>query len=204
MSPLIRMTATWALRFFSAGIIVLGINGCHTSDDVTQTTEPRAAPSKPKSGDVPTRILGGIAPQENHEGSWFFKMMGPTEAVSAQEKAFDSFLASVKFNDRDEKPVTWTLPEGWREGPRRAGRYATILAGPIDDSVELSIIPAGGSLLENVNRWCGQVGLPKVKDEELSTTSREITTDQGKKMTRVDLRGMATKGEQMPPFMKGK
>ena len=89
-------------------------------------------------------------------------------------------------------------------GPDRGGRYATILIGPEAHPLELTVMSLGGSLLENVNRWRDQVGLPPVKNEELGTASREVTTKQGKKITRVDASGMASKGAQMPPFMKGR
>jgi hypothetical protein len=194
-----------ALRSLTVGAMTTAALGCGRDEEITRTTEPRvdyAKNEQSKSEKKPTRILGGIAPRAD-EGSWFFKLMGPTEEVSKQETAFDAFLASIQFVDGGDKPVTWTLPEGWRNGPPR-GRYATILMGPADDPLELTVMSAGGSLLENVNRWRDQVSLPRVKSEDLGTASREITTKQGKKLTRVDASGMASKGAQMPPFMKGR
>jgi hypothetical protein len=64
-------------------------------------------------------------------------------------------------------------------------------------------MPAGGTLLGNVNRWRGQVGLPEITPDKLGTDCREVSTKQGKKVMRVDVSGMAAPGPAMPPFMKG-
>ena len=136
-------------------------------------------------------------------GSWFFKLMGPGEPVGKLEKAFDAFLSSIEFTGKDDKPVTWVLPPGWREGPKK-GRYATILPDPGDDEIELTVTTAGGNLLDNVNRWRSQLGLEKVNADALDTFCREVTTTQGKKLMRVDLTGMAPKGPPLPPFMQGR
>jgi hypothetical protein len=165
---------------------------------------PRAPAKAPfANAKIPTRLLAVVAPAAEG-GSWFFKLMGPAETVAKQEAAFDAFVSSIQFTDDKDKPVTWTLPEGWREGPRK-GRYATILTCPEDETIELTVMPAGGNLLDNVNRWRrDQLSLEELKADALDTVCREVTTKQGKKVMRVDLTGMATKGRAMPPFMKGR
>jgi hypothetical protein len=187
------------------GMAMLNLLGCRAEEDITRTTERRVDYEKketPKSDKVPTRILAVIAPGDEGQ-SWFFKLMGPADDVAKAQSAFDAFVASIEFANKADKPVTWVLPEGWRDGPKKS-RYATILIGAGDEPLELTVISAGGNLLDNVNRWRGQVGLDPLKQENLSESSREVTTKQGKKVTRVDVSGMAEKGPQMPPFMKGK
>jgi hypothetical protein len=190
-----------------AGIAFL-VAGCSPQGEITRTTEPHVEYRKPKApGEEtpatqmrPTRILGAIAPEGDGQ-SWFFKLMGPAEEVGKQEKAFDAFLASLRFDAKQPKPVTWTLPEGWREGPRK-GRYATLLMGEGKEPLELTVLLLGGDLLENVNRWRGHVHLDAVKADALPTMTREVTAKDGRKMTRVDLSGMAPEGPPVPPFMK--
>ena len=172
---------------FILGLIVLNLFGCRGEEDITRTTERRIEYNKseaPKAEKVPTRILGVIAPGD--EGtSWFFKLMGPAEAVAGQQAAFDQFLSTIEFNKKADKPVTWTLPEGWREGPRK-GRYATILIGPGDEPLELSVMPAGGDLLDNVNRWRGQLGLAPLHATGLPAILVHRTTRSGLAVTLVD------------------
>ncbi len=192
------------------GVILLATTGCTPNEEITRTTEPRVEYGKsdepkaahPQVEKIPTRILGAIAAADEGE-SWFFKMMGPAEEVSKQEAAFDAFVSSIEIGNQKNRPVSWRLPEGWREGPQK-GRYATLLTSPAKDAVELAVSTAGGNLLDNVNRWRGQVGLEPVKQENLEAACREVTTKQGKKLIRVDAKGMAAPGPAMPPFMKGK
>lgn len=181
-------------------VLVLAAPGCRPPEDITRTTEPHVEFRKPGP---PTRILGAIAPAREGQ-SWFFKLTGPPEAVGKQEQAFDEFLESLKFDDGAAKPVGWVLPEGWREGPPRKGRYATILIGTGEQALELTVLLLGGSKLDNINRWRGQVGLRSVEDEkDFGDSVREVTTKQGRTITRVDLTGFAVDGG-MPPFAKKK
>ncbi len=174
-----------------------------TRVDLSGTAPVRSAMPPVVNAKIPTRLLAVIAPGADGQ-SWFFKLMGPAAPVGKQESAFDAFVSSIQFTEQKDKPVTWVLPEGWRDGPKKL-RYATILPCPEDDTIELAIMPAGGSLLDNVNRWRrDQLGLEELKTDELGSVCREVTTIQGKKVTRVDLSGTAQKGSAMPPFMKGR
>jgi hypothetical protein len=195
-----------------SGLFLFASAGCRPGDEISRVTEPRddfgkreAAKGNPAAeAKIPTRLLAVIAPAPEGQ-SWFFKLMGPAELVGRQESAFDAFVSSIKFTDQQDKQVTWVLPEGWREGPKKPIRYATILPCPEDDTVELAVTLFGGGLLENVNRWrVQQLGLEAVKQDQLDTVCREVQTIQGKKVMRVDLSGMAPKGPVMPPFMKGR
>jgi hypothetical protein len=58
--------------------------------------------------------------------------------------------------------------------------------------------PFGGSLLDNVNRWRGEVGLPPVKETELSSVVTEVKLGDVKAY-RVDFSGPGGKN-RMPPF----
>jgi len=194
------------------GWFLFGSAGCGPNEGITKVTEPRddfgkREPAKNNAvpdAKIPTRLLAVIAPAPEGQ-SWFFKLMGPADLVRTQESAFDAFVSSIKFNDQHDKPVTWVLPEGWREGPKKPIRYATILPCPEDDTIELAVTLFGGRLLENVNRWrVQQLGLEPVKQDQLDTVCREVQTIQGKKVMRVDLSGMAPKGPAKPPFMKGR
>lgn len=191
-----------------------GLFGCNGNDEIVKTTEPRTNSGKPnevpavfpkeapKGEKVPTRTLGVIAKKSDGQ-SWFFKLMGAPEEVTKQTEAFDKFVASLEFDEKKPKP-SWMLPEGWRDLPGSGIRVATILTGPDKGALEISVISLGGDLLSNVNRWRNEVGLPPLKEEELATGVKEITTKSGAKVTQVDVSGMAPKGGAMPPFAKGK
>src|SRR5947209_20071947 len=78
----------------------------------------------PQPVTTPMRLLGAIV--SHGERTWFFKLLGPAPAVGEQKDTFDRFLTTVQFHDAGEKPITWTVPEGWREEQGGQMRYATL------------------------------------------------------------------------------
>jgi hypothetical protein len=154
---------------------------------------------------IPTRILGAILPQPGQ--TWYFKIMGPDEGVAGQEPAFREFLASLKF---ESGRPTWTLPAGWREQPSAAGgglRFATILLPSEGPPLELTVIQlqsaddAEQSLLDNVNRWRGQLALRPVSRDELPESVEKLVLGDIE-ATLVNMAGQAapTNPMGMPPF----
>src|SRR4051794_31494284 len=134
---------------------------------------PATAPaSVPADADVPKtdRMLAAIVPHSPQ--FWFFKLVGPIEAVDAQTDAFKSLISSLEF-DADGKPK-WTLPKGWRaegaSGTGPAARFATLKTSPGEKSLEVPVtsleLEGIEALLMNINRWRGQMGLSPVETKE--------------------------------------
>ena len=104
----------------------------------------------------PQRLLGAIA--ERGGDFWFFKLIGPTEAVGAVEPAFGDWLRTVRF---DGGGPAWDVPTGWEERPGGGMRFATLVPA---DGLEATVIklPVRGDAAEqidaNFDRWRGQVG----------------------------------------------
>lgn len=160
-------------------------------------------------GDVPAKLYdvmdedaaGEAAPQARiivamavqGDTSWFFKLAGDGELVTAQKDTFKEFLKTVSFHDADAhgdevaaaappaEPVAasggpakprWTVPDGWQEVPPTAMLLAKFtLSGPEGGQadVTVSVFPGDvGGLLANVNRWRSQVGQPPVGEADLA------------------------------------
>ncbi|HEY2249459.1 MAG TPA: hypothetical protein VGH74_00315, partial [Planctomycetaceae bacterium] len=124
----------------------------------------------------PAQLLGAIIP--HGKMTWFFKLTGPSEAVSEQLKPFAMFLKSIKFSDNGPD---WALPEGWDEEPGSQMRFATIRIKSDEGPLEMSVIPlptGEGSfdayLLSNVNRWRGQFGLAPISENQLADHAHKI------------------------------
>ncbi len=71
-----------------------------------------------------------------------------------------------------QQRAPWTVPEGWTEKPSTGGmRIATYaVTDPDGRAVDISVVPLGaaaGSLLDNVNRWRGELELPPITEAEL-------------------------------------
>jgi hypothetical protein len=140
------------------------------------------------SADRATRLLAVILPEGG--GAWTFLLKGPAEKVTAQEAAFDTFIASVNFpshsHAHDHGPAQaaqtqpadnksyaltgYTVPAGWEKDlTERQMRLATLFVGSGNDRAEVIVtkfaVDRFGSMLNNINRWRGEVGLPPTADE---------------------------------------
>lgn len=73
--------------------------------------------------------------------------------------------------------LVYTVPEGWTKGKAGDMRKAAFDVVQGKRRVEITVIdlePAAGSLLDNVNRWREQIGLPSVQKEELAKSAEPI------------------------------
>jgi hypothetical protein len=167
---------------------------------------PKTLPGEeaPPSGPPTDRTLAVIVPTTPQ--GWFFKLTGPEAAVAALETKFNDFLSTVKFENGEP---TWKLPDGWQQQPGNAFRFATIVIPGEAKPLELTVsgLPNSGDdnvnyVLANVNRWRGQLQLPKIDADALGIETQTIEVD-GTTATRVNLAGHAAAGGMQPPFMSG-
>jgi hypothetical protein len=159
-------------------------------------------PEPPPPPEEKVRLLGAMIPHD--QNTWFFKLVGPLDAVEKQKAAFDGFIGSLKFKGSED--VAWELPEGWEKGPDRPGRYATIRVGPKDAALELTVHRLGDepqtrSELANVNRWRNNdLGLKPLQAGDFDGVTRRQDVD-GAKALLVDMKGPGSHGGgRMPPF----
>ena len=104
------------------------------------------------------------------------------DGVRSIEKAVHPILpgatASQRFGtDRPTRPLepdpsvptlAYDLPAGWIEAPLTAMRRINVrIAGSPDAECFLIVIPGGGTLRDNVDRWCGQMDQPNLSDDAL-------------------------------------
>jgi len=89
--------------------------------------------------------------------------------------------------------LEFDTPEGWTAGRTTEFRKAAFTVADGEKKVEITVIPLGagsGTLLENVNRWRGQVMLPPVKEADLATVVKKVES-LGVKADYVELVGPA-------------
>jgi len=81
---------------------------------------------------------------------------------------------------QEDPTEPWVTPDGWTRDPApRPMRIATFLAPDPAGQIEVALTRFPGTVggeLANVNRWRGQVGLPRISEAELDTTLRRFTT----------------------------
>ena len=197
-------------------LAVLAFVGCEAEPQITSYTVPKesvidqaatknvsTAPASPK------QILGAIF--VSGDTGWFFKAMDDPAKLSPITAEVRSFIESVRFPSEASGEPTWTLPEGWTREAGNQFRFATIRAGsePTAPEISVSQLPgpsAGeqdGFVLDNINRWRGQVGLPPLESD---TLDKESETIKAGALTGVwvDMTGKASgSSSMMAPFAGG-
>lgn len=140
----------------------------------------RAAEKKRTPANGPAEQLWGLMVIDGPT-TWFFKYQGPADQIEGDK--FAELAGSVHF--AGGKPV-WKTPTGWRTLPeddprnRRSDvRFGTVLTGSATDAPEVSVTkfptrePLENYILQNVNRWCNQLGVPPRTKENLYTSLTE-------------------------------
>ncbi len=163
----------WLLTLAIA--LVAGMIGCSGQEEIRHYEAPKIV-SETDGGDVDSaavaeRMLAAIALHENTV--WFFKLVGPPDAVQSQADGFRALMQSLEFVDGKPK---WKLPDGWRETPGTGIRFATLQAKSGATDLEVSVTslpkPAGGDdqayYLANINRWRGQLQLGPLSADALA------------------------------------
>jgi hypothetical protein len=158
--------------------------GCGPEPKIRKYTVPKLAATssqpaaKPAAG-KPQTMLGAIVLAGPK--AWFFKVTGDPEAVAKHRDEVQQFVRSVSFS-KEGDPPHWQLPEGWKERPGDRFRHATLEIGGAMPPLELAVssLGRGGAddadyVLQNVNRWRGQVGLPPTTSEELKKEVEQFT-----------------------------
>jgi hypothetical protein len=167
------------------------------------------------------RIL--IAMLKDKDVVWYFKMAGDDESVRNEKPKFLQFLKSIDFDYADHpaspsrftstnvkqvprktepgaatKPV-WEIPPDWKEAPPSPMLLAKFLVpgdGPQKAEVTVSVFPEdAGGVLNNVNRWRGQLGLASITAAELPSLTRPLEVP-GTKAILVDMNGTDMKTGQ--------
>ena len=71
----------------------------------------------------------------------------------------------------------WTVPEGWKEGEGNQFSLAAFVVEQDGKTVKTTVSAAGGDLLDNVNRWRGQLQLESWSKEEFAKAMKSLTVD---------------------------
>ncbi len=161
------------------------------------------------------RMLAAIIP--HGDKLWFFKTVGPDAVIGQHTTEFAQFLSRLHFDSAADAAPQWTLPDGWQDAAAAAdqaamsmGRFATLQMGADPEAPKLAVSalakPEGderGAILQNVNRWHGQMGLKPITLEKLSDELSDIPlgTDHAFLLKLVGHFGAGGMGR--PPFAGG-
>lgn len=78
---------------------------------------------------------------------------------------------------KPKSPLQFQTPSDWKPAQGTSLSVAAFQAQHEGQSVTITITPAGGDLIANVNRWRGQIQLPAASADEIKNSSRSLTVD---------------------------
>ncbi len=191
------------------GLIGFTLVGCGEDVAIRQYTVDKTELSRPAAVQQEQQMLGAIVP--NKDTTWFFKLVGPPEDVSATEAQFREIINSVRFAESGD-PI-WQLSKGWTE--QRTGGITFAKLAPPESEISATVTqlvspPTTGDsswqtwVLDNVNRWRRQLAL---SDQDWSAMQSELqelqSLNQGEaRAYYVSLRGEGS-GQMSGPFSGG-
>ena len=129
------------------------------------------------------------------DSTLFFKMRGNAELTEGQKGDFIKWVAAVCNAQSETKsqpmaampamdagapPIKWETPEDWTEVPPSSMRYASFSASAENgEKIDISVVTfpgEGGSDSDNINRWRGQIGLPPIDKNAVTSQIASLKT----------------------------
>lgn len=172
--------------------VVLVLAGCQEQEQIRSYDVPKEPPSIVAAAEK-QRMLAVMVPRE--KDVWFFKLMGPEQAVAEAAPTFDRFVESVRFTDQEREPIRWTVPDGWKQTLGADVLYARLRKEGDASTPEITITklpPGAKDPRANIDRWRGQLGLGPIDEDALQKLVGNVKVD-GVASTRVDFVGGASK-----------
>jgi hypothetical protein len=139
------------------------------------------------------RIIAGM--MTTGDSTLFFKMRGNAELTERQKGDFIKWVAAVCNAQSETKspqmaamptmdvgapPIKWETPEDWTEVPPSSMRYASFSASAENgEKIDISVVTfpgEGGSDSDNINRWRGQIGLPPIDKNAVTSQIASLKT----------------------------
>jgi hypothetical protein len=158
--------------------------------DMEMTVVPLGQESAPLLPNINRwRSQMGLGPIDPSDVSKYVTTMGPitlVDLVSPEDSKPEPPKASK---------LAYDVPTGWKEIPAKGMRAAAFEIAEGALKAEMTVIPLSGSsgtLLENINRWRGQIGMEPIKEEQLEQTTKKIDVA-GLPGTWVELNGPSVK-----------
>jgi hypothetical protein len=138
------------------------------------------------------RIIAAMVTAGN--STLFFKMRGNADLTEAQKADFIKWVAAIcnaqtqtvppqmaaaAPRDTSAPQIHWKAPEGWTEVPPSSMRYASFSVPAEGGKIDISVVTFpgdGGSDVDNINRWRGQIGLTPIDASAITSQVAPLKT----------------------------
>ena len=139
--------------------------------------------------------------EKNSEIKVYRVSKAPLEEVASQQKdAVPTNTAAPRMTGglAPTRETAVTTPPNWEAQPLSQMRQASFLVkgdnGAVADVSFVSLGSSAGNVLENVNRWLGQLGQPTITEQKLGEMAQRLHTSLGD-VTVVDLAGLPSNAD---------
>ncbi len=164
--------------FMSMFAILLGCSDEVAVREYTVAKRKNVGTAQVAGAAVEQQILGVIIP--HGETAWYFKMMDEPQKLAKYEADFREIVKNVRFEASGEPQ--FQLAEGWSKEDVRSIIYARLKREGDDVSATVTQLPAPtmdeaswrDRVIEDVNRWRGQVSLSRVDWERMEPDLEEV------------------------------
>lgn len=133
---------------------------------------------------------------------WLLDASSPEKAASPTKPATSASPPKPANQSANSAGLKYTIPEGWQEIPATGMRKAAFHISDTEESPTVTVIDltkSAGDLLPNINRWRREVELEAITEDEIATTTSQITI-QNEEATYVVLEGSK---QDVPTTMLG-
>ena len=163
--------------FIAAAGMLLG--GCNR-DHIKSYTIPKEKTPSPFMGQMPPAASGGMPEMPpGHPAVGDSGQMG----MPGGDTGGGSAAAA-------ENSLIWTVPSNWQPkalGTMRRGSYSVTADNQVGD-ISVFVFPgAAGGLVDNINRWRGQIGMTPLDPSKAEAETVAMKTTSGLPLTFVDL-----------------
>jgi hypothetical protein len=164
-------------HFVLTAFSVLALAACRKAEVTSYRIPKEAAPANPAMS-IPTAANGAAPTAADSTGP----LPPGHPAIPAEAAPATAVPASA---------LTWTAPADWQAKALTTMRRGSFsVRGEGNATADLSIIAfpgAAGGLVENLNRWRGQVGLASLDAAQVVAQATVVKTDAGLEFTVADL-----------------
>ena len=116
---------------------------------------------------VSITLLNGCQPAPEYQSRTIPEAVHPVLVDADMGVRFGARKAESQSSPSPE--LIYNLPEGWIELPVTSMRRMNLrIAGDPRTECYLTVFQGGGSLRDNIDRWCQQMGRDPLPDEELA------------------------------------
>src|SRR6516165_2518678 len=128
-TPSFRRAGLFRVGLLVCGMAVVLLAGCE-QEEIHSYTARKDPNEQQTAGPDRVTMLAALFPQG--DTAWSFKVMNSIDVVPDYKKDFASFINSIQLTGKEDEPLKWKAPEGWKYEKGNGLRFGTFRFGPAE------------------------------------------------------------------------